>query len=156
MSGVAETGDLFGDRLAFGLLGRPESSIRLAVSAPNEDGAAANTGLVQVFPVTNLDAEVSYAQNSPGIPGAAKAGDRFGASLAVVVGAPERAVIVGVPDDADNSQRHGQRHPLRRRHAAILGAGGQRGSRTGIQPLRGRAGQRARFDVGRHGSRPHR
>ncbi len=103
VTSVAESGDHFGDRLAFGLLGRPESSIRLAVSAPNEDGTAANTGLVQVFPVTNLDAEVSYAQNSPGIPGTAKAGDRFGASLAVVVGAPERAVIVGVPDDTDHA-----------------------------------------------------
>jgi hypothetical protein len=103
VSGVAETGDLFGDRLAFGLLGRAESNIRLAVSAPEEDGAATDTGLVQVFPVTNLDAEVSYAQNSPGIPGAATAGDRFGAALAVVVGAPERAVIVGVPDDVDNA-----------------------------------------------------
>jgi hypothetical protein len=103
VSGVAETGDLFGDRLAFGLLGRPESSIRLAVSAPDEDGAATNSGLVQVFPVTNLDAEVSYAQNSSGIPGAATAGDRFGAALAIVVGASERAVIVGVPDDADNA-----------------------------------------------------
>ncbi|HSU34616.1 MAG TPA: hypothetical protein VLJ88_03050 [Propionibacteriaceae bacterium] len=100
---AAQSGDLFGDRLAFGLLGRAESSIRLAVSAPDEDGAATNTGLVQVFPVTNLDAEVSYAQNSPGVPGAATAGDRFGAALAVVVGAPERAVIVGVPDDVDNA-----------------------------------------------------
>ena len=68
---VAESGDLFGDRMAFGLLGRPSSSIRLAVSAPAEDGVAADTGLVQVFPVTDLDAEVSYSQSSPGIPGAA-------------------------------------------------------------------------------------
>ena len=97
---MAESGDHFGDRLAFGLLGRAESTVRLAVSSPNEDGAAANTGLVQVFPVTNLDAEVSYTQDSPGIPGAAAAGDRFGASLAVVVGVRERAMIVGVPDDA--------------------------------------------------------
>ena len=103
VSGVAEAGDLFGDRLAFAVLGRTESSIRLAVSAPAEDGAAIDTGLVQVFPVTDVTAEVSYAQDSPGIPGTAEAGDRFGASLAVVVGNPERAVLVGVPDDTTHS-----------------------------------------------------
>ena len=100
---VAESGDLFGDRLAFGLLGRPSSSIRLAVSAPAEDGTATDTGLVQVFPITDLDAEVSYSQSTTGIPGAATAGDRFGATLGVVIGAPERAMIVGVPDDQDHS-----------------------------------------------------
>ena len=103
VSDVAEAGDLFGDRLAFGLLGRPSSSIRLAVSAPAEDGGATDTGLVQVFPITDLDAEVSYSQASPGIPGAVTAGDRFGGSLAAVIGAPERALIVGVPDDQDHS-----------------------------------------------------
>ena len=99
VSGVAEAGDAFGDRLAFAVLGRAESSIRLAVSAPAEDGAAVDSGLVQVFPVTEVAAEVGYAQDSPGIPGAAEAGDRFGTSLSVVVGNPERAVVVGVPDD---------------------------------------------------------
>ena len=103
VSDVAESGDLFGDRLAFGLLGGTSSSIRLAVSAPSEDGVAIDTGLVQVFPITDLDAEVSYSQGTIGIPGAVTAGDRFGASLAVVVGASERAVIVGVPDDQDHS-----------------------------------------------------
>ena len=56
-----------------------------------------------MFPVTDLDAEMSYSQDSPGVPGGVDAGDRFGASLAFVVGAPERALIVGVPDDVDNS-----------------------------------------------------
>jgi len=103
VSGVAETGDQFGDRLAFGVLGRTESSIRLAVSAPGEDGAAIDTGLVQVFPVTNVAGEVSHSQSSPGIPGAAEAGDRFGAALAVVVGEQEQAIVVGVPDDVGHS-----------------------------------------------------
>jgi hypothetical protein len=89
--------------LAFASLGRSENGISLAVSAPSEDGPASDTGVVQVFPVTNLAGEVSYAQNSPGIPGAAEAGDRFGASLAVVVGKLEQAIIVGVPDDVGRS-----------------------------------------------------
>ena len=90
--------------LAFGFaLGRPpKTAFGLAVSAPNEDGPATNTGLVQVFPVTNLDAEVSYAQNSPACPDG-QGGRSLRRSLAVVVGAPERAVIVGVPDDTDHA-----------------------------------------------------
>jgi len=103
VSGVAEAGDLFGDRLAFGVLGRTESSMRLAVSAPGEDGAATDTGLVQVFPVTKLADEVTYSQNSRGVPGTAEAGDRFGAALAVVVGEREQAIVVGVPDDVGHS-----------------------------------------------------
>jgi hypothetical protein len=42
-------------------------------------------------------------QSSPGIPGDAEAGDRFGSSLAVVWGAQERALLVGVPDDVEYS-----------------------------------------------------
>ena len=59
--------------------------------------------MIQIFPVTDLDAEVSLAQNSPGVPGAVDAGDRFGSAVAFVSGASERAVLVGVPDDVDNS-----------------------------------------------------
>lgn len=56
-----------------------------------------------VFPVTDLDTEATYDQNSPGVPGVAEAGDRFGRSLAVVEGATERVLLVGVPDDATNN-----------------------------------------------------
>jgi hypothetical protein len=76
---------------------------RLAVSSPAEDGLAENTGLVQVFPLSNLGAEVSYTQSSPGIPGEAESGDGFGSSLAVVSGATERALLVGVPDAANST-----------------------------------------------------
>jgi hypothetical protein len=58
---------------------------------------------VQVFPVADLDAESSYAQNSPGVPGGVHAGDKFGTTLALMAGASERALIIGVPDDVDNS-----------------------------------------------------
>ena len=58
---------------------------------------------MQVFPVANLGGESTYAQNSPGVPGGVDAGDHFGSTLAFVAGAAERALIIGVPDDVDNS-----------------------------------------------------
>jgi hypothetical protein len=82
----SETGDLFGERVAWARPSLGDTVSRLAVSAPSEDGTANNTGLVQVFPMTNLAAELSYSQSSPGIPGNPGAGDRFGSSLAVVIG----------------------------------------------------------------------
>ncbi len=105
-AGVADTseaGDLFGDRVALLAPGLGDAQIRLAVSSPYENGSATDSGLVQVFPVTDIDAEVGYAQDSPGVPGGVDAGDRFGASLAFVSGFAERALIVGVPDDVDNT-----------------------------------------------------
>ena len=82
----------------------------------------------------------SYAQDSRGSR-RRDAGDRFGASLAVVSGR-ERALIVGVPDDVDNTSGMVNVIPF--------GGGPPRywapGSTTfpaGIQPLRGRTGQRA-------------
>jgi hypothetical protein len=103
VGGSAEAGDLFGDRLAFAAPGLGDRTTRLVVGVPGEDGAAVDSGMIQIFPVTDLDAEVSLAQNSPGVPGAVDAGDRFGSAVAFVSGAGERAVLVGVPDDVDNS-----------------------------------------------------
>jgi hypothetical protein len=98
-----ERGDLFGAQVAWAGPGRGDTVSRLAVSAPSEDGTADNSGLVQVFPLTNLGAELSYAQSSPGIPGKAGPGDRFGSTLAVVSGQVERALLVGVPDDVESN-----------------------------------------------------
>jgi hypothetical protein len=103
VGGSAEAGDLFGDRLAFAAPGLGDPVTRFAVGVPGEDAEATDSGLVQIFPVTDLDAEVSYSQGSPGVPGGVDAGDRFGARLAFVSGFSERAVIVGVPDDIDNN-----------------------------------------------------
>jgi len=103
VSGTAEAGDLFGDRVAWAAPGLVDTATRLAVSIPSEDGAAVNQGQVQVFPMSNLGAETTYAQDSPGVPGAVSAGDKFGASLAFVGGASERALIIGVPDDVDRN-----------------------------------------------------
>ena len=56
-----------------------------------------------MFPVADLGGESTYAQDSPGVPGGVDAGDHFGSTLAFVAGASERALIIGVPDDVDNS-----------------------------------------------------
>ena len=103
VTGTSEPGDLFGDQVAFAAPGLGDSATRLAVSVPSEDGVAAHMGQVQVFPVANLGGESTYAQNSPGVPGGVDAGDHFGSTLAFVAGAAERALIIGVPDDVDNS-----------------------------------------------------
>ena len=104
VSDATESGDLFGDRVAFGRSGtgrhgRPgwRSARRRRTARPTD------TGLVQVFPITDLDAESTYTQDSAGVPGGAEAGDRFGSTLAFVNGCAERALIVGVPDESDNS-----------------------------------------------------
>ena len=102
VSGVAEAGDLFGDDVTFGTTGTPANTqVQLAVGAASEDGAAVNSGAVWVFPLNNLDAETVYTQDSSGMPGGVDANDRFGSSLAVVRGASERALLIGVPDDVD-------------------------------------------------------
>jgi hypothetical protein len=99
----AETGDLFGERVVWARPGLGDPGSWLAVSAPLEDGVADNTGLVQLFPMSNLAAERNYSESSPGIPGNAQAGERFGSSLAVVSGAQERVLLIGAPDDVENS-----------------------------------------------------
>lgn len=104
VSGVTESGDLFGDQVAWIGPGSGDSTTRLAVSAPREDlGSIANAGLVQVFPINSLGSETSYHQNTAGIPGVAEDGDQFGRSLSFVEGAFERVLLVGVPDDAANT-----------------------------------------------------
>ena len=103
VTGTAEPGDLFGDQVTFAAPGLGDTATRVAVSVPSEDGAAAHIGQVQVFPVADLGGESTYAQDSPGVPGGVDAGDHFGSTLAFVAGASERALIIGVPDDVDNS-----------------------------------------------------
>ena len=59
VTGVAEAGDGFGSTLALIRPGLGDTATRLAVGAPGEDSCAADIGTVQVFPVTDLDAEAS-------------------------------------------------------------------------------------------------
>ncbi len=72
--GTAEAGDHFGAAIASG---------GLLVGVPGEDvGRIKNAGLVQTFgyPRSVLESG-AYTQNSPGVPGVAEAGDRFGAAV---------------------------------------------------------------------------
>ncbi len=95
-----QAGDIFGDEVAWIAPGLGDSKTRLAVSSPKEDtNSGTDTGLVQVFPMGNLAADVSWTQGSPGVPGAAAGGDMFGQTLAMVAGSAERVLLVGVPDD---------------------------------------------------------
>jgi hypothetical protein len=75
----------------------------MAVSMPYEDAAATDSGRVQIFPLDDLGAEVTYDQNSAGIDGVAGAGDRLGEGLGFVAGAAERSFLVGVPFDVEFS-----------------------------------------------------
>jgi hypothetical protein len=95
--------EVIGDKVAWAAPGLGDTATRLAVSATKEDGAANETGMVQVFPINNLGSESTYTQNTAGIPGAAAAADHFGSALAVVEGATERVLSVGVPDDTANA-----------------------------------------------------
>ncbi|HST81100.1 MAG TPA: hypothetical protein VLL08_05140 [Kineosporiaceae bacterium] len=84
--GAAETGDRFGEVLLprFG---------EVLVGVPHEDiGSAVDAGAVQALHlapspttetpvVTDLIAAASWSQDSPGMPGKAESGDRFGAAL---------------------------------------------------------------------------
>jgi hypothetical protein len=96
--GVSETGDRFGEILA----PRHDSVI---IGVPHKDiGSAADAGAViwlrsgprdpesETRQITPLIAAWSWDQNSPGAPGVAEAGDRFGA--AVTTGGP-----IGVPGE---------------------------------------------------------
>jgi hypothetical protein len=103
VGGTAEAGDRFGTALAVADIDCDDYT-DVVVGTPLEDvGAHVDSGYVQVFPTNDLAADVSWTQGSPGVPGRADAGDRFGASLNTVAGAAERVLLVGVPDDVDHA-----------------------------------------------------
>jgi hypothetical protein len=103
VSDTSEAGDQFGRRIVLAPPGLSDTKTRLAVGAPFEDGAATDTGLVQIFPLDDLGAEATYDQNSTGIDGTAAANDHFGEGLGFVAGVAERSILVGVPDDVEFS-----------------------------------------------------
>jgi hypothetical protein len=96
VSGTATAGDEFGRRIALAPPGLGDTKTRLAVSAPNKDAGATDGGQVQIFPLDDLGAEVTYDQTAAG---AAAANDHFGDGLGFAAGAAERSFLVGVPDD---------------------------------------------------------
>lgn len=130
VSGAAESGDAFGDDIAFIGAGAGNSQVRLAISAPTEDGSASNSGGVWVFPVTDLDGETVYTQDSAGMPGGVDAGDRFGASLGSARGTTETVLLIGVPDDVDHATGMVNVVPMAGvvRRAWVPGAGGVPGA----------------------------
>lgn len=91
---VAEAGDAFGSQVA--LVTKDERTV-LAVSSPGEDGAAVDTGLVQVFGPHQR----SIDQNSLNVGDRSEAHDRFGSALATV---GDDTLLVGVPDDAQHTR----------------------------------------------------
>jgi hypothetical protein len=104
VSDVSEAGDQFGRRIVLAPPGLSDTKTTLAVGAPFEDiSAGADAGQVQIFPLDDLGAEVTYNQNSTGIDGTAAAGDHFGEGLGFVAGVAERSILVGVPDDVEFS-----------------------------------------------------
>ena len=84
--GMPETADLFGASLATGLFDDINGLWDLAVGAPGEGiGAADDAGVVNVLygSTTGLvGRNQAVSQDTPGVPGNAEAGDRFGAALA--------------------------------------------------------------------------
>ena len=103
VTGTATAGDRFGRRFVLAPPGVGDTKTRLAVSAPFKDSAATDHGQVQIFPLDNLGAEVTYDQSSSGVGGAAAANDHFGEGLGFVAGVAERSILVGVPDDVEFS-----------------------------------------------------
>jgi Tol biopolymer transport system component len=96
--GAAEAGDLFG--AALGGMG-----CEALVGAPGEDvGSIRDAGLAQWFSVRpcvtkDLAAGPSRTQDSPGVPGAAEAGDRFGAAVMSAQGGENQLTVIGAPGE---------------------------------------------------------
>jgi FG-GAP repeat protein len=91
IAGKSETGDHFGAALSGGEgqlncgAGDPRWCPDVAVvGVPDEDlGSIRDTGMVHAIPLDGLTTTDNFyiSQDSPGVPGAAEAGDRFGASV---------------------------------------------------------------------------
>jgi hypothetical protein len=100
VTGTPAAGDKFGRRLVLAPPGLGDTKTRLAVSTPYKDGPATDAGQVQIFPLDDLGAEVTYDQNSTGVVGIAEANEHFGEGLGFVAGVMESSFLIGVPDDA--------------------------------------------------------
>lgn len=103
ITGTAETGDFYGAEVAFVETGPGVSETYLVVSAPTEDGDAVDSGAIWRHELDTVANDVTFSQATAGVIGGVDAGDRFGNALAVVIGDSESVILVGVPDDVDNS-----------------------------------------------------
>jgi hypothetical protein len=108
--GAARPGDRFGDALAAGDMGRT-SQDDLAIGAPGVElegpGGGGKVIVLYGAPVGlngSHDAQF-WNQDSPGIPGSAEAGDRFGGALltADLAGSAQADLVIGIPGESQGS-----------------------------------------------------
>ena len=102
VAGDAEAGDAFGTSVSLNQLvgGAGELLVDAAVGAPREDvGAHADAGGVTILRdlYDEITAGSSITQDSPGVPGAAETGDRFGATVDTVRAVGTTRLAVGAP-----------------------------------------------------------
>ena len=100
--GKVEAGDRYGSSLLIGEFGQDSGRENLVVGAPYEDlGSVKNGGQVSMTrfetdasPTTGIF-PAAWTQDSPGTPGAAENGDRFGAAMSSVL-------LTHIEDDEDD------------------------------------------------------
>jgi hypothetical protein len=100
--GEAETGDRFGSVVALAFPAGDEGVLGAFVGVPREDvGPAADAGAVTFVKGLQQGSltGVGLDQDTPGVPGAVEAGDRFGASLAATFDGTDVELAVGVPGE---------------------------------------------------------
>lgn len=99
VGGAAESGDKFGSDVAIA----KGSPVRLAVGVPTENTTVTDAGIVQLFRLDNIAADVTYSQGSAGVFGAVQSGDQFGSAVGFVDGASEDVLLIGVPNDVTHT-----------------------------------------------------
>ncbi|GAA1831420.1 integrin alpha [Microlunatus capsulatus] len=154
--GAVEGGDRFGAALELDATPREPVPV-LWVGSPGEDlGRSADAGVVDRFALTRTTVRptLHLSQDSPGIRGAAEAGDQFGSALASVIssgctiptGRFGRAVLaVGSPtEDVAGRQDAGMltlySGPVEGCGPLLGGAAGDRAGATAVHGARGRSG----------------
>ena len=104
VGGAAEAGDRFGESVAVGNrnIFSPGSIRRVAVGSPGEDVGSRNAaGAVNLFTADSagLEGLTALSQDTSGVGGASEAGDRFGASVAVMPSPTTQRLAIGAPDE---------------------------------------------------------
>jgi hypothetical protein len=104
ITGTAEAHDGYGTSVLITEYRTDSGRTALIVGTPGEDvGKIKDAGTVSLLPVNEINGrqDVAITQNSPGVPGAAQAGEHFGQAIANSNG---HDLLVGVPDDVGYSR----------------------------------------------------